>query len=47
MTDVDQSGAATLVDTVPGTGRLASYAEAIASVKGTKVRLWAEVSRPS
>ena len=35
-------GVAPLVDSVPGTGRLAPYARAVVSVDGATVRLWSE-----
>ena len=37
-----EDGVAPLVDTVPGTGRLAPYARSVVSVEGATVRLYAE-----
>ena len=42
LTRTDRSGTAKLVDTVPGTGRLAPYAEAVVSVDGSTVRVYAD-----
>lgn len=42
VTEAREDPVAPLVDTVPGTGRLAPYAEAMVSVDGNEVRVWAD-----
>jgi hypothetical protein len=47
VTQEAHEGVARLVDSVPGTGRLAPYARGIVSIKGSTVWLWAAEGEPS